>query len=185
MAEKKQRMRYSDAELSVLKTVFASDDELLMILRKAFLFAPFEANEKARLKAVFKDEQLLKLMRKTYLPEIEWNAPVGQIIDLWMTIDVKDKEPEAAMIVMRARKHLMECIEMGLERLAHPEKEIKIGVSDFQISDDAEDSLVALIARNTLITHTEQQINQISVLAGEKEETVEETKERLSKNSAK
>jgi hypothetical protein len=36
-----------------------------------------------------------------------------------------------------------------------------------------------------LITHIEQQLMQLKMLAGLKEETVEATKERLSKNSNK
>jgi len=48
-----------------------------------------------------------------------------------------------------------------------------------------EEALVNLKARNTLIQHVESCLMQLSLLAGQKEETVEETKARLSANSTK
>lgn len=50
---------------------------------------------------------------------------------------------------------------------------------------DAETALVNLKARNTLITHLEQCLLQLSLLAGTVEETAEETVARLAKNSSK
>lgn len=49
----------------------------------------------------------------------------------------------------------------------------------------AEEALVNLKARNTLIQHVESCLMQLSLLAGQKEETVEETKARLAANSTK
>lgn len=48
-----------------------------------------------------------------------------------------------------------------------------------------EEALINLKARNTLINHVEQCLMQLSALAGQKSETVEETKARLAKNSSK
>ena len=84
----------------------------------------FSEGELATLKSVFKDnDALLKILRKVFLPEIDPTAPIGQVIDLWMTVDVRQLEPEQAMI--------------------------------------------RLIARNELITHVEQQLMQIRVLANQ------------------
>lgn len=105
------QMRISDSELELIKSVFADNDELL------------------------------KLMRKIFLPEIDVKAPLGQQIDLWMTIKVEDLSPEEVIINLKAR--------------------------------------------NTLITHLEMCLNQLKVLAGQKTETVEATKERLKKDSTK
>lgn len=49
----------------------------------------------------------------------------------------------------------------------------------------AEEALINLKARNTLIQHVESCLMQLSLLAGQKEETVEETKARLAANSTK
>lgn len=106
-----KQMRITDVELSIIKSLFADNDDAL------------------------------KLMRKIFLPELDPKTPIGQNIDLWMTIKVEDMTPEEALINIKAR--------------------------------------------NTLITHIEQQLMQLKVLAGTKEESVEETKERLIKDSAK
>lgn len=109
--ENKQEMRISDEELQLLKNTFSGNNDLL------------------------------KLLRKVFLPEISSKAPFGQNIDLWMTVKIDDLSPEEAIINLKAR--------------------------------------------NILINHIEQQLLQLYLLAGMKEETVEETKKRLSKNSSK
>jgi len=106
-----QQMRITDSDLRIIKAAFAENDELL------------------------------KVVRKVFLPEIDPQAPIGQVIDLWMTLKTDD---------------------LSAEQIA-----------------------VNLKARNLLITHVEQQLFQLKHLAGMKEETVEQTKGRLGKDSAK
>src|SRR5574343_1682775 len=101
--EQKGEMRISDAELALLKNTFAENDALLKVLRKIFF------------------------------PEVTASAPIGQNMDLWMTLDLNNLS--------------------------------------------AEDALINIKARNSLISHVEQCLLQIKILAGLKEETVEATKE--------
>jgi hypothetical protein len=106
-----QEMRITDADLSLLKNTFAEN------------------------------EHLIKLLRKIFLPEITADAPIGQNLDLWMTIKLEDLTPEQIAINVKAR--------------------------------------------NTVIQHVESCLSQIKILAGQKTETVEQTKENLKKNSSK
>lgn len=56
----------------------------------------------------------------------------------------------------------------------------------FKVEDlSAEEALINLKARNTLISHLEACLLQLSLLAGAKDETPEQTLERLKKNSTK
>lgn len=48
-----------------------------------------------------------------------------------------------------------------------------------------EEAIINLKARNQLITHLEMCLNQMKVLAGKKDETPEQTRERLAKDSSK
>jgi hypothetical protein len=50
---------------------------------------------------------------------------------------------------------------------------------------DPEQVISNIKARNTLIQHVESCLMQLSLLAGQKEETVEQTKARLAANSTK
>lgn len=63
------------------------------------------------------NEPLLRLMRKIFLPEIDPSAPIGQIIDLWMTIDVKDMSAEDALINLKARNTLISHLDQQLMTL--------------------------------------------------------------------
>ncbi|MCR4307477.1 MAG: hypothetical protein NUV80_02875 [Candidatus Berkelbacteria bacterium] len=67
------------------------------------------------LKNTFKgNEELLRLMRKIFLPELDPFTPIGQNIDLWMTVKVEDMTPEQALINIKARNslimHLDQCL---------------------------------------------------------------------------
>jgi len=99
-------------------------------------------DELATIKSMFADNLPgLKILRKIFLPEINANAPLGQNLDLWMTMKVEDQSPEAIITNLKAR--------------------------------------------NTLISHVEQCLMQLNVLAGQKTETVDDTKARLAANSTK
>jgi hypothetical protein len=104
-----QEMRITDEELALIKSTFAGN------------------------------EKLLKLLRKIFLPEITADAPIGQNIDLWMTLKV--------------------------DELPH------------------EQAIVNIKARNTVIQHLEMCLGQLNILAGIKDETVDQTKTRLKKDS--
>lgn len=70
------------------------------------------------IKQTFKgNEQLLKLMRKIFLPEVTANAPLGQQIDLWMTIPLGQMSTEQAIINLTARNQLIQHIESQLLQL--------------------------------------------------------------------
>ena len=100
----------------------------------------FSEEELGVIKGVFKNNpKLLKLLRKVFLPEYDPNAPLGQTVDLWMTVDIRGLTPDQA--------------------------------------------LIRLLARNELITHVEQQLLQLNILAESK--TASDSAEEIMKNSAK
>ena len=70
------------------------------------------------LKATFGgNEPLLKIMRKIFLPELDPSMPLGQNIDLWMTINVDNMTPEQAYINIKARNTLINHIEQQLMQI--------------------------------------------------------------------
>lgn len=109
--EQGKQMRFTDEELEIIKTTFKGK------------------------------EKLLKLMRKVFLPEYDPNAPIGQVIDLWMTVPVQEMSPH--------------------------------------------DAMVKIMARNSLISHIELQLQQLNILANADKKTPEETQEKIKKDSAK
>lgn len=93
--------------------------------------------EMLTIKKAFKgNDALVKLLRKIFLPELDPTAPIGQMIDLWMTVPVKDMSPEEAMINLKARNQLIIHVDqqlMTIELIAKQEEmtdeEIKAKIS--------------------------------------------------------
>jgi len=187
--KKKQVMRFNDKELITIKGVFAENDDLLKAMRKVFYQIPLDAVDLSRLEITFKNKpELHKVMRKCFLPEISADVPFQQQIDLWMTISLKD------MIVSEASAHL-DSIQIWIDYMEQQLEVLKSGFKKVQkidfkeLSDIRKDipteKFAKMLARNTIVNHVEQQLNQLLILAGMKAETPEETVERLQKDSNK
>lgn len=180
-------MRISDEELEILKSTFSEREEFLKTIRNLFFGLPVSDDEKKQIRETFSGEKLRKIMRKQFLPEIQPDLPIGQCIDLWMTIDLKDKSPGDAYTILTARSLLIPMIDKSLELLSNPELlPVDLGINPskwvWSISPSPE---VSIIARNQFISHIDQQLATIRILAGMKTETVEETKKRLLQDSTK
>lgn len=188
MDKKKQVLRYSDSELKIIKDVFADNLELLQAIRKVFLQIPLDAIDQSLLSTV-KSPAILSVIRKAYLPEIDAKAPLHQIIDLWMTVEIKGKEPKSAYLEMVAREKLISYLDQQLRYLEGTQDDnFEIVFSDLVKvlpKTKADEMYANIIVRNTVIQHSEMQLAMFEVLAGQKNESVEETKKRLEKNSTK
>ena len=90
------QMRYTDDELNIMKAVFGGN------------------------------EKLIKLMRKVFLPTLDFNAPLGQMIDLYMTLPVTaETNPDDVKVAVMSRNQLIAHIEgriMELTALSQPVK---------------------------------------------------------------
>jgi len=86
----------------------------------------FTEDELRLIRDTFKDnDRLLKLMRKVFLPELDPDAPLGQVIDLWLSLPLKEMDPRDAMVNMLARNQLIMHVEqqlMQLQALANREE---------------------------------------------------------------
>ncbi len=70
------------------------------------------------IKSTFKgNPKLLKLMRKIFLPEITHDAPLGQNIDLWMTVPIQNLTNEEKVINLIARNNFIQHLESQLLQL--------------------------------------------------------------------
>lgn len=176
-------MRPTDTQLELFKATFATNLEFLKTIRKVFLQLPLEQNEKDSLQYLLKDNtDLLEALRMMFLPELDGDMPLGQNMDLWMTLDISNRLPEDAHLHLKSRKLLIDMLEAGLSELTDPQESDKY---QFKLTDDSEEDFINVIARNTFVSHIDQVLNQIKFLAGKKSETVEETKTRLAKDSTK
>lgn len=85
--EVKQQNRFSESELATIKSLFGGDDSKLILLRKIFL------------------------------PELDLNAPIAQMVDLWMGKNYQEMPADEAKINIIARRDLIMHIESALQML--------------------------------------------------------------------
>jgi hypothetical protein len=180
----KKQMRYSDAELSVIKNTFCENEDVLKAIRKHFLQLKLSKAEEAMLKGFSKD--VLAVLRKSFLPEIDGDAPIHQVVDLLITVDIKEKTPDQLYLAFNARKVLIDYLEARLGEMEGSKVE-SISFKELSVIEgkDEEKLWIDMNVRNTLVVHVEQQLAQLQILAGSKDETPEATKEKLLKDSSK
>ena len=180
-----QIMRYSDPELEFLNNTFAERTDLLILIRK-FLFQGELTDQEKNLFVAFSPE-LIRILKKAYLPDIDLTTPIGQLVDLWSNIDTKNKDIEGAWLEMAARKILIDYIQERFEALVENRFDSKIQISSLEYDprNSKEKNFINLSARNSLISHIDFQTGQLWILAGQKKESLKEIQERLLKNSSK
>lgn len=61
--------------------------------------------------------ELIKLLRKIFLPELDPVAPIGQMIDLWMTVKSEGLSMEEQLINLKARNSLISHVDSQLMTL--------------------------------------------------------------------
>ena len=189
MKNKEQRMRYTDEELGLMKAVFAEDREKLYIIRKVMFQFPLTDEEKSALQS-FVTEPVFALMKKTFVPYLEPDAPLFQMSNLVLGLgaDTKSLSPDGAWPFIKAKELEVSYIEQQLKAL-HGESEQKIILSELTSLDypkaQREQVYINILAWNFLLSFIDSNIQQIMFLAGLKHETVEQTMVRLRSDSAK
>jgi len=180
-----QNSRYNDEELSLIKETFKDNLALLKAIRKSFLQLAMTEKEEIALRTNIKDE-ILELIKKSFLPVITGDEPLNQVVDLMMTIDVVNKTPQEAKAHLDSRHLLIAYMKQQLDELSGKDIE---NIIDFKrLSESHENPHVEfanLIARNTIILLVENQIRDLNSLANRKELTEEEQAEADKKDSTK
>lgn len=187
MKEQKAKMRFDAGELTAVKNIFADNEELAKVVRRVFIQSELSVEDATIINTIFKDDSLKALIIKFFNPTISGQEHLHQMVDLWLTVDTKEKTIDQIIPTIRARRILINYISQQIEKLFNLSLNEEIKLSDLLIMDDVSDEaiFINLLARNTIVQHVEQMIGQLLILAGEKQETVEQTQARLQKNSAK
>ena len=190
MPKKGQTMRFTDAELSLIKGLFADNEALLYAIRKSMLGFILDENEKSLIKGLSKEAHAL--IRKTFLPSIDPASPFFQMTDMAMglNVEIKGMKEEDALPLIEAKALEITYLHQRLQELegVYSDDNISLAVMGNITSGIARaDSnvFVNITARNYLLSYIDSNCKQLEFLAGTKEETVDQTVARLQKNSAK
>lgn len=183
MRNPNQKMRYSDSELSLIKNTFAGDDVYLYAIRKHMLGVTLTEGEQKVISSL--TPELKALVKKAFMPDIDGDSPIFQIVDMKMPLsaDLKGKTKEEGDDIITIKQAEVDYISSRLNAL---DGEPHTGPTLTDMADLSLPNAFFLIqARNYLFSYIDSFINDLRNLAGTKEESVEETVKRLAKNSTK
>jgi len=180
-----QTMRYTESELDLMRETFKENLPLLKAMRKVFLQLDVSEEEQELLKNTMKGD-VIALVRKAFLPTLDGDAPLGQVIDLMMTVDIVSKFPEEAINHLKAREIAIAYINEQLDVLVGNSTSDNIKFTDLTIlTADVSETYQNIVARNTIIMLVENQLRDINTLANQVKLTEEEQKEAMEKESNK
>jgi len=182
--EKKPRtLSASEQEIETLKKSFAGNEFLLKAIRKMFLGFKINKTEVDMIRQAFSDENVKTAFRKKLFPTITADAAIGESQDYWFGTDVEiiGKDPDTIRQVIESKYRVLTGLRKAFDALSEPK------TMDFQLEySPAGDSFgIELLARNKFIKAIETGLTIVKVIAGDKNESVEEAKKRMEKDSSK
>lgn len=179
-----KKMRYDEAELLTIKGTFSENDELIFALRKHLLGEKLDKKEEKSIKDM--TEQSVKILCKTLLPIVGADTALNHNVDLYSAVSVRESGVDNAYNEILSRDIVFDYLENRLQEIENKElKENNLLVKLLERVPDPAKRGVNLLARNTLISHIDFQLQQLIFLAGKKNETPEETVARLKRDSSK
>ena len=185
MRSKNQVFIFNDVELSLIKAVFADNDDLLYLIRNVLLQFPLTAEEMKMLRSAMTPE-VISVLRKRILPEVSPDAPFSQLSDLYQTLnnDLNTKSSGEMELLFEAKQLEIDYLTQQFLVLEGKDVEQKIILDDLKDlrSDNA---YVNTKARNFILAYVDQMLILVKNIAGEKKETVEEAKKRMQRDSTK
>lgn len=187
MEPQKPQLTVDDAEISLIKSVFADNDALLKAIRALFLNLDVTALDRDMVRAAFSGKPaLLKIMHKRFNPKLDRDTPIGQQSDSWLGAEgmVFGAQRDTIEQAVSYKEQALKMLSQALLLLENPEGELLD--LDYTPSLMLNDPLrIHLLARNQYIRHVESQLLFLKLIAGQKSETAEAAKERLMKSSSK
>ena len=82
-------------------------------------YGRFTKDEIDKIIITFKEnEGLLKLLRKVFIPKADFNAPLGQMIDMYIGIKLDDRTDSEIARDLKAREDMYRHLELHLQELS-------------------------------------------------------------------
>lgn len=185
MSDKKSIASVSDESVNLLQSIFANNEKLLKLIRKAMFGLDLSKDEKETLRGVFINKELVKVFNRRFCPSyLDEDTAIGQTLDLWAGVEVRGQTRDAIQQSVMARKLLIEMTKQGLSRLENPDVE-GVDLSYDPVVNSADALHVRLIVRNSYLNNVETQLSFIKVISEQNNLTTDELKKKILKDSAK
>ena len=187
MPEKDQMMMFNTDELSLLKNTFADNHVLLYTIRKVFLQFPLTDVEKGLIRQAV-TPAVFDVLKKRILPELSPVYPLGQLPSILTTLtdQLRAKDAEEMRLQFVAKELERAYLEQQFDKLKNLNAREDIKLSDLAIiGADHEANYVNMTAYLFILGYVDPSLLFIKSLAGEKAESPEAQKKRLSRDSSK
>jgi hypothetical protein len=185
--EKDQVYIFTDDQLSLIKNTFAENDELLYAIRNVLLQFPLSEGQTKLVKSL--KPEVIEILRIRMLPELGPKFPLGQLPSLLSTLteDMKTHDVELMAPKMEAKVKEIAYLEQQFQKLANLDTEEMLRLKDMGhlMGKSPYQQFVDIAAYLFLVGYIDPSLNMIRVIAGTKQETVEETKKRMHRDSSK
>jgi hypothetical protein len=194
MAEEKEKRlnRFTKEEESLIRNTFKDREDLLKTLRKFFLQFPLDAVDQSLLEVNCKNKELLKVIRRRFLPEVEADLPFSTLtkqVDQFTVIPVNQLMAESVVGHIKAMDRFRQYMEQQLKILESGKftTEPKMKLRDMTKVEGKGDTdlYLDIFARNQVLEQVEQQLLLLDLKANERELTKDELDDMRRKNSNK
>ena len=173
----------AENEIDTLKKAFAENEELLMSIRRLLFGFHIKKSEADVIESTFKDKNVRDAFKNKLYLELSPTTPIGQGADYWFGTDTEivGRDPETINQIVTSKANVLEALQLGMEVLENPILILtgskKISLALVPIKDDPYQ--ISLLARNKYVSTVNTALIMIKTIAGMKNETAKETKERL------
>lgn len=180
--DKDQKMRWSKAELELMRSIFSENNELLHEVRN--YFHGFVGVEVLKPKL---SEDTVKILRKLVIADPEADSPITQLSDIYMGLSkIQEMNPAVGVLHIQAKD-----VQDGYLRAAMGALE---GKAEWTFSlkrlkekegKTEEMRYVDMLAYINTLNYIETRFYELKTLSNMKEETLEEQQKRVEANSSK
>lgn len=188
MAEKEnkvgQERRFTPQEMSVIRSTFRDQEGLLILIRRFLLQDELTEDDMTYLKTIMTPE-VISVVKKTINPTLDKRAVLNGTVDLLSGMDIGNVLIDHAVLQIKARKKAQEYLTQRFDVLEGKKVKNEIKFDELLDETEKEEMYINLVVRNFLLGFIDTQgLRQLQVLSYA-EESPEEVKERLLKNSNK
>lgn len=178
---------FSEDEKDMIHNTFGQGFDTLNILRRFLLGGNLNDGEENILQGIAKSD-IITLLKKLLLPEINPDAPMGATTDVFSNINLQEKSLDYAYYDMCAMDIMKDFITQRMELLETGKitgQVMNIKDLSFNKTKEKEKAFIEQLALHCIYKYINALITKLFGVASQFEETPKEQAERLLKDSSK
>ena len=185
--DKNQTKRVSGDEIALIEHFLKSREDALIVLRDFFLQLELTEEEGEFIKSLSND--LIGVLEKMMKPTLTKDVPIDQNASMYSRLsNLEQVNPDVGDFHIRANDLLKDYLEQEFNNLKNKTTDRVLVLNDLpdKLDEDTNyNRLVNIMAYNLIIPIVEGRLKMLSLLVLPPEETPEQMKERMKKNSSR